>query len=150
MSRSGWGGGIELLACSRCFGVNVHVYERRAAGYKRISAFDHTDAKGTVPVLYCGGVHYDALKPDLSTGFICKSPTLKPQKPKFHGHQNQFKSSHMSLGYKEKGQQSPPNFRNSGNTISKKHHGHGTKFQGKFVNQGKFKHHQSHGSRRRW
>ncbi|KAJ1388926.1 hypothetical protein B484DRAFT_409483 [Ochromonadaceae sp. CCMP2298] len=43
---------------------NVHVYERDGDGFKRISAFDRPDCperKTTIRVLYCGGVHYDAL-----------------------------------------------------------------------------------------
>eukprot|EP01039_Chlorochromonas_danica_P021989 gene21989-27271_t len=44
--------------------VNVHVYERSGMGYKRISAFDvpvNTESRPIIRVLYCGGVHYDAL-----------------------------------------------------------------------------------------
>jgi len=64
MSRGGWGGGIEMAACSRLKTVNVHVYERsRKGGYKRISCFDCPGSAKTVHVLYCGGVHYDALVP---------------------------------------------------------------------------------------
>lgn len=63
ISRSGWGGGIEMAACSRMRGVNVHVYERSSVGYKRISCFDVPGATRTVHVLYRGGVHYDALVP---------------------------------------------------------------------------------------
>jgi len=65
MSVSGWGGGIEMAACSRMNKVNVHVYEadRRSGGYKRISCFDYRGAHTTVHVLYRGGVHYDALVP---------------------------------------------------------------------------------------
>jgi len=45
--------------------VNVHVYERGPYGsYKRISCFDAPSARATVHVLYCGGVHYDALVPN--------------------------------------------------------------------------------------
>lgn len=44
--------------------VNVHVYEKeRWGGYKRISCFDVDGARKTVHVLYCGGVHFDALEP---------------------------------------------------------------------------------------
>ena len=75
MSHSGWGGGIELAACSHAFAVNVWVYEKRRHGYERISTFD-APAKGaaaagaaasrTVHVLYQGGCHYDALLPEPS------------------------------------------------------------------------------------
>lgn len=41
--------------------MNVHIYERRRGGFKRISCFDVKSPKATVHVLYCGGVHYDAL-----------------------------------------------------------------------------------------
>lgn len=67
MARPGaWGGGIEMAAFSRMAKRNVHVYERTAAGlggFKRISCFDCPGAgSNTVHVLYCGGVHYDALR----------------------------------------------------------------------------------------
>lgn len=77
MERSGWGGGIEIAACSYSFAVNVWVYEKRRAnrggGFERISTFDapsrgHAGTSGvadrTVHVLYQGGCHYDALIPD--------------------------------------------------------------------------------------
>lgn len=64
MAVSGWGGGIEMAACSHLKRVNIHVYERGSFGsYKRISCFDVDGARTTVHVLYCGGVHYDALVP---------------------------------------------------------------------------------------
>mmetsp|Transcript_42311 Transcript_42311/g.111926 ORF Transcript_42311/g.111926 Transcript_42311/m.111926 type:complete len:368 (+) Transcript_42311:118-1221(+) len=65
MAVSGWGGGIEMAACSLLKKVNVHVYERRRGGaYERISCFDSPEqTKKTVHVLYQGGVHYDALVP---------------------------------------------------------------------------------------
>ena len=64
MSGSAWGGGIEMASLSKLKGVNVHVYERVGGVYKRISAFDHAqnpETKRIVKVLYCGGVHFDAL-----------------------------------------------------------------------------------------
>ena len=43
----------------------VHVYEKmRSGGFRRISCFNHPEAKRTVHVLYQGGVHYDALLPN--------------------------------------------------------------------------------------
>lgn len=65
MATGGWGGGIEMAACSRLKSVNVHVYESRRsdAGFKRISCFDCPEARKTIHVLYQGGVHYDALEP---------------------------------------------------------------------------------------
>lgn len=65
MAVSGWGGGLEMAACSLLKGVNVHVYEnaRRGLEFKRISCFDCPSAARTVHVLYQGGVHYDALQP---------------------------------------------------------------------------------------
>jgi len=64
MARGGWGGGIEMAACSLLKNVNVHVYERGSGGYKRISCFDCPGhASKTIHVLYQGGVHYDALVP---------------------------------------------------------------------------------------
>ena len=63
MARGGWGGGIEMAACSHLKGVNVHVYEKSRTGFKRIARFD-SGGRGAriVNVLYQGGVHYDALK----------------------------------------------------------------------------------------
>jgi len=64
MSRGSWGGGIEMACFSLLKECNVHVYEKCMLGYKRISAFDHPiepEHKPVVRVLYCGGVHYDAL-----------------------------------------------------------------------------------------
>jgi hypothetical protein len=61
MSRGGWGGAIEMAACSRLKGINVHVYERSRGGFKRISCFNVKGAKKIVHVLYGGRVHYDAL-----------------------------------------------------------------------------------------
>lgn len=63
MAQGGWGGGIEMAACALLKKVNVHVYESRGGrGYERISCFEPAEgARGTVHVLYQGGVHYDAL-----------------------------------------------------------------------------------------
>merc|ERR1712110_415545 len=41
MAVGGWGGGIEMAACSLLKRVNVHVYESRwLGGYRRISCFE--------------------------------------------------------------------------------------------------------------
>lgn len=61
MSCGGWGGGIEMACCSLLRKVNVHVYERALAGFKRISCFDTPQARKTIHVLYQGRMHYDAL-----------------------------------------------------------------------------------------
>mgnify|MGYP003695019425 CR=1 FL=1 len=65
MSRGGWGGAIEMAACSHLKNINVHVYERagRRGGFKRISCFDRPGSHRTVHILYGGRVHYDALVP---------------------------------------------------------------------------------------
>lgn len=63
MSSGGWGGGIEMAACSRLKGVNIHVYESAPSGFKRISCFDSEKAARTIHVLYQGRMHYDALCP---------------------------------------------------------------------------------------
>jgi hypothetical protein len=66
MARGGWGGGIEMAACSRLKRINVHVYERSRglrSGFKRISCFNAPGARKTVHILYGGRVHYDALRP---------------------------------------------------------------------------------------
>eukprot|EP00927_Polykrikos_kofoidii_P032029 TRINITY_DN27402_c0_g1_i1.p1 TRINITY_DN27402_c0_g1~~TRINITY_DN27402_c0_g1_i1.p1 ORF type:complete len:664 (+),score=117.76 TRINITY_DN27402_c0_g1_i1:120-2111(+) len=62
MAVGGWGGGIELAACSRLKRVNVHVYEQgKNRQYKRISCFNCPKVKRTIHVLYRGRMHYDAL-----------------------------------------------------------------------------------------
>lgn len=67
MAYSGWGGGLEMAACSRLKGVSIHVYEACGAGFQRISCFDHQESKPsgksrkTINLLYQGGVHYNAL-----------------------------------------------------------------------------------------
>jgi len=63
MSTGGWGGGIEMAACSQLKKVNVHVYEHHSSAFKRISCFDCKNAKRTIHVLYMGRMHYDALIP---------------------------------------------------------------------------------------
>lgn len=67
MASGGWGGGIEMAVCSMLKKVNVHVYEgKRGGGFERISCFDSpVKTKTTIHVLYQGGVHYDALVPNL-------------------------------------------------------------------------------------
>jgi len=58
-------GGIEMACLSKLKDCNVHVYERTGPQYKRISAFDHPvdpERKPVIRVLYCGGVHYDAIE----------------------------------------------------------------------------------------
>ena len=71
-----WGGGIEMAACTVVHRVNVHVYEKRGSGFKRISCFDTTSAKGTVNVLYGGRMHYDAIEP--ASGLVQLKSTMKP------------------------------------------------------------------------
>ena len=66
-----WGGGIEMVACTREHHVNVHVYEEEVLPktrgrtqqprYVRISCFNVRGAKATLRVLYRGRNHYDAL-----------------------------------------------------------------------------------------
>jgi len=61
MARGGWGGGIEMAACSNLKRVNVHVYEQSKDGFRRIAQFNRPGALKTISVLYQGGMHYDAL-----------------------------------------------------------------------------------------
>lgn len=87
MSLGAWGGGIEMACLSQLKNVNVHVYEVNrgsisgrsdrggpgmsgrgfsggGGGFKRISAFDvpvNPENQRIIRVLYCGGVHYEAL-----------------------------------------------------------------------------------------
>lgn len=63
MMRGSWGGAIEMVACSKLYNCNIHVYQahRGKRAYKRISCFNSSRARHTVNVLYQGGVHYDAL-----------------------------------------------------------------------------------------
>lgn len=63
MRRSAeWGGAVEMAVCSHIKAVDIHVYERVAAGFRRICAFDVKRGKrqGVVNVLFRPG-HYDAL-----------------------------------------------------------------------------------------
>ncbi|GBG26752.1 OTU domain-containing protein 6B [Hondaea fermentalgiana] len=63
MQSYAWGGGIEMAAFSRLFGIQVDVYERSRGGFKRISCFlAPREPKRCISVLYCGGIHYDALE----------------------------------------------------------------------------------------
>jgi len=57
---SQWGGAPEIASCAHMAKVNIHVYERRSAGFELTVPFDVGSAR-TVTVLYVGGVHYDAL-----------------------------------------------------------------------------------------
>ena len=52
---------LTLVLLSWPLQVNIHVYERRRGGFKRISCFDVPSPKAILHVLYCGGIHYDAL-----------------------------------------------------------------------------------------
>jgi len=64
MASGGWGGGIEMAACSLLKQINVHVYEQQRQGqFKRISCFNNPSAPktSTIHVLYQGRNHYDAL-----------------------------------------------------------------------------------------
>lgn len=63
MSVGGWGGGIEMAACSIIHRTNVHVYETRRHGeFERISCFDAPEQTNrTIHVLYKGGMHFDAI-----------------------------------------------------------------------------------------
>mmetsp|Transcript_115436 Transcript_115436/g.203857 ORF Transcript_115436/g.203857 Transcript_115436/m.203857 type:complete len:444 (-) Transcript_115436:120-1451(-) len=64
MAHTGWGGGVEMAACSHLKRVNVHVYEQRGHGqFKRISCFNFPRIKDapTLHVLYQGRMHFDAL-----------------------------------------------------------------------------------------
>merc|ERR1719296_84636 len=56
MRHSGWGGGIEMAACSILHQINVHVYEGRRRGeFERISCFDAPKrTQRTINVLYKG------------------------------------------------------------------------------------------------
>jgi len=74
MAIGGWGGGVEIAACSHLFDVNVHVYEVQPGNkgnYLRIACFNAPAKHGksssggssssTLNVLYQGRKHYDAL-----------------------------------------------------------------------------------------
>jgi len=65
MSVTGWGGGVEMAACARLKGVDVHVYEASRGSWRLISAFpghaSGKEATHTVRVAYQGRCHYDAL-----------------------------------------------------------------------------------------
>ncbi len=74
MAIGGWGGGVEIAACSHLFDVNVHVYEVQPGNkgnFLRIACFNapakpRKNSSGgssnrTLNVLYQGRKHYDAL-----------------------------------------------------------------------------------------
>jgi len=65
MGVTGWGGGIEMAACARLKGVDVHVYEASQGAWRLISAFPGSasgkQVQNTVRVAYQGRMHYDAL-----------------------------------------------------------------------------------------
>merc|ERR1719324_2073753 len=58
MAVGGWGGGIEMAACSLLKRVNVHVYESRwLGGYRRISCFECPEQTSrNIHVLYRGAM----------------------------------------------------------------------------------------------
>ena len=61
ISVSGWGGAIEIIACSILKNVSIHVYEKIGSNYKRISSFNQKKPSKLINILYTGGVHYDSL-----------------------------------------------------------------------------------------
>lgn len=61
MSSGSWGGGIEMAALTKMKNINVHVYEKCADGFRRISCFETPGAQKTISVLYKGRMHYDAI-----------------------------------------------------------------------------------------
>lgn len=105
MSRSGWGGGIEMAACSHLMGVNVWVYEKCSGGFERISCFDAPSSKGngargihtTIHILYGGGVHYDALVPELSELQTALARSVKESPRKNPKQQNQRHNNNSRL-----------------------------------------------------
>jgi len=66
MAVGGWGGGVEIAACSHMYNVNIHVYEAdpKSDEFVRISCFnlDSPKRRRTLHVLYHGRNHYDALQ----------------------------------------------------------------------------------------
>ena len=58
---SGWGGAIEISACSYLKNVSIQVYEKIGNRFKRISCFNRPNPSKIINILYSGGVHYDAL-----------------------------------------------------------------------------------------
>ena len=107
---------------TRC---NVHVYEksRSSGGFKRISMFDIPNSSKTVHVLYCGGVHYDALIP---TGKLQRMPS-----PRLQGHGgpkgSMFKGQRLpSPGSFMGGRKAPDGLQHKHHWASKhkKKHGH--------------------------
>jgi len=63
---SRWGGAVELAVCAQLKAVAIHIYEKGARGFARISAFgEDTCSKPKLQVVnlhYGGRVHYDALE----------------------------------------------------------------------------------------
>lgn len=62
-----WGGAIEIAACRKLYGVQVHIYSPEGDGYRRIAAFGEESTAPTVAVIYVLQCHYDAL--EISGGF---------------------------------------------------------------------------------
>ena len=87
MRNGAWGGGIEMAAFAHLYDIEVHVYEQQADPqfpFRRISRFccqqkgkapkdSENSNKAVVSVLYCGGVHYDALVPTSPLVFLDKN-----------------------------------------------------------------------------
>jgi hypothetical protein len=62
-SPGSWGGALEVAVVAQIHGACVSVFERHAAGYKRIAMFGESGpAKRHAHLLYGGRVHYDALQ----------------------------------------------------------------------------------------
>jgi len=69
-----WGGAIEIAACTRMHGVNVHIYvpaqddrahapdKQKVESFRRIAAFGEDQDKPTVTITYMLRCHYDALE----------------------------------------------------------------------------------------
>eukprot|EP00434_Breviolum_minutum_P042688 symbB.v1.2.038012.t2/scaffold5779.1/size23665/1 len=55
-AKSGWGGGVEMAACSLMMKVDIHVYQvvENSSDFIRISCFDSPNAVKTINVLYQG------------------------------------------------------------------------------------------------
>jgi hypothetical protein len=60
---SGWGGALEMLACSRLLNINIFVYEYKRDKLINISCFFTNKKNKPIFILYSNRVHYDVLIP---------------------------------------------------------------------------------------
>lgn len=63
IAKGGWGGALEILACSRLLNINIFVYEYKANKFINISCFVKKKETKPIFILYSNRIHYDAMIP---------------------------------------------------------------------------------------